>query len=120
MSDTFVEAKTVGTREYKTSRIFGVVENLLQIGEQQGRVLNLVQDDVAGDGGEKPARVLLRLQSDVWIFERAVGVVTEHRPRQRRLPGLSRSDQGDGAVLVAVATKERRDVPFKHLNIMRA
>ena len=70
-----------------------LVHPALQIREQFGAPLDLVNDRAVGKIGEKTARVRRRVGELIGIFQADIGLARKRNARQSRLPRLARPGQ---------------------------
>jgi hypothetical protein len=82
------------------------VDRLLNIGQELGCPLHLVQYDATRIAGEKPSRISERELANIWRFEGDEGLGGKRLAAQGRLSGLP----GPGQRQHGVATEQTNDV----------
>jgi hypothetical protein len=93
------QREVLGAREDPKASSLRGVHDLLEIGGELGRALNLVEDRALRKLGQEAARVLGRELAHVRGLERGIRVLREGHPSQRRLARLPRPRDGDGGEL---------------------
>ena len=91
LRDAFHQQEVAGTGQQEPAGRGVVVHQYLDVREEVGRPLHLVQDDRVLEAAEEPARVVEREGALVRPLERHVPVQGEGVAQQRGLAGLSRA-----------------------------
>ena len=86
------EQDVLRSRHDEPARTGVVVHEALDVGEEFGRPLDLVEDQGIAPRKE-PARIRQRPRAHVGCLQRRVPIIGEHRPHERGLPGLPRAGE---------------------------
>lgn len=99
LADGAQEEEVLRSAQDEPPRAILAVDDRLDVGEQIGGALHLVEDDTPRELPEEPARIFERIFPDVGIFERRVLVAGEYRLDERGLSRLARTGEGDHGIL---------------------
>jgi len=91
------EAELLGAGEDEVAHASPAVHQALEVGDQVGDALYLVDDGAVREAGEESPRIGLRLLALVRVFQGDVGAIGEDGPGEGRLALLAGSrDREDG------------------------
>ena len=86
----------------------------LQLRQEHGNMVHLVEDGAFGEPRQETPRVGLRVMSNIRILEVGVPQVSEHGAAQRCLASVARTRDGDERVLLEEPQQMGRDLPLDH------
>jgi hypothetical protein len=99
LADTMQEQEVLRAGEDELPRLVLPVDDPLDVGEQVGHPLDLVQDHLAPKLIQESARVVHGERPRVGVFERRVAMAGKGGPHERGLAGLAWSRDGHNGIV---------------------